>query len=93
MLRAFLGGYAYNQARHRHEPKEDVMAGGPTSSGSDGKAKAEALGTWLAIGVGVGVALGVVFDQLALGIAIGAGIGIAIGSSWGQRTPRLRALG
>ena len=38
----------------------------------------------LAIGAGAGVALGLVFDNLALGIAIGAGMGMAIGAGLSQ---------
>jgi hypothetical protein len=39
----------------------------------------------MSIGAGFGVALGLVFDNLALGIALGAGFGMAIGAALEQR--------
>lgn len=38
------------------------------------------VGTGLVMSVGAGTALGIIFNNLALGAAMGAGIGIVIGS-------------
>lgn len=42
------------------------------------------IGTGMSLGAGFGVALGIVFDNFALGIAIGAGLGSAIGAALEQ---------
>jgi uncharacterized membrane protein len=50
------------------------------TSGSDEKPQVSktSTGIGIAVGVGVGTALGVAFDQLALGVAFGAAFGAAI---------------
>jgi len=54
----------------------------PYSNDNGPESKPESmLGAWIAIGTGGGVALGLVFDNIALGIAIGACLGVAIGIS------------
>ena len=59
------------------------------NSDSDNGRSDDRLGNMIAlgltIGAGLGVALGLVFDNLALGIAIGAGMGMAVGAGLSQR--------
>lgn len=40
---------------------------------------------WLALCVGIGTALGVAFDNLAMGVGLGAGIGAALQGMTGPK--------
>lgn len=46
------------------------------------------IGLWMAISAGVGVALGITFQNTAIGMAIGTALGIAIGSALDARAKK-----